>query len=54
MGARDGNLSVKTHRARRMEGYEQEIRRSVLDEISHTLISDYLSQKDPNHCGYSE
>lgn len=34
--------------------YEQEIRRLVLDGMSHALISDYLSQKETNRRGYSE
>ena len=34
--------------------YEQEIRRLVLDGMSHALINDYLSQKEPNRRGYSE
>ena len=37
-----------------MEVYEQELRRLVLDGMSHALISHYLSQKEPNHRGYSE
>ena len=34
--------------------YEQEIRRLVLDRVSHALITDYLSQKEPNRQGFSE
>ena len=34
--------------------YEQEIRRLVMDGVSHALLSYYLSWKEPNRLGFSE
>ena len=61
--ARNGDCLVTcTSRARKlarqenkvMEAYEQEIRFLVMDGVSHALISEYLSRKEPNRRGFSE
>ena len=37
-----------------MDAYEQDIRRLVLSGMSHAIISEYLSRKEPNRRGFSE